>query len=209
MPVNIPDSLSVLLPAGNSASPGAIPGPGPRLSLTTHLPHRGDAVPLRGTNRPSGRKKNRAKGLFTVFLAVRSRMDAESLSSRSPRPLVLHDPPERTVNRPVETGGRASAPPRHRTGEPMSTPSDTRPSAPTSTPPTSTPRPPARQSPPTPATSGGSPAALAVRRDRYRRAHSLRAEVDDHAHHIVLPIGGEYRAVTMPAELGEQVRRRL
>ncbi|WP_280505084.1 hypothetical protein [Nocardia farcinica] len=80
---------------------------------------------------------------------------------------------------------------------------------PLATPPTSTPRPPARQSPPTPAPSGGSPAALAVRRDRYRRAHSLRAEVDDPAHHIVLPIGGEYRAVTMPAELGEQVRRRL
>ncbi|WP_040797061.1 hypothetical protein [Nocardia higoensis] len=50
---------------------------------------------------------------------------------------------------------------------------------------------------------------LATRRDRYRREHDLRAEVDDRAHHIVLPIGGDYRAVTMPAELGEQVRDRL
>lgn len=52
-------------------------------------------------------------------------------------------------------------------------------------------------------------AALTTRRDRYRREHDLRAEVDEHARHIVLPIGAEYRAVTMPAELGEQVRERL
>ncbi|WP_067854717.1 hypothetical protein [Nocardia shimofusensis] len=52
-------------------------------------------------------------------------------------------------------------------------------------------------------------AALATRCDRYRREHDLRAEVDDRARHIVLPIGAEYRAVTMPAPLGEQVRERL
>lgn len=52
-------------------------------------------------------------------------------------------------------------------------------------------------------------AALTTRRDRYRREHDLPAELDEHARHIVLPIGAEYRAVTMPAELGGQVRERL
>ncbi|MGK8512576.1 hypothetical protein ACRS5S_32745 [Nocardia asiatica] len=48
-----------------------------------------------------------------------------------------------------------------------------------------------------------------VRCLRYRREFQLPASMDPGSHRILLHIGVDYGAVTMPAELGEQVLRRL
>lgn len=52
-------------------------------------------------------------------------------------------------------------------------------------------------------------AALAERCGRYRREEHLRERLDERARHITVRAGSEYRAVTMPADLGEHVRAQL
>ncbi|NKY29822.1 hypothetical protein [Nocardia gamkensis] len=48
-----------------------------------------------------------------------------------------------------------------------------------------------------------------VRCSRYRREFQLPASMDPGSHRILLHIGVDYGAVTMPAELGQQVLRQL
>ncbi|WP_159837696.1 hypothetical protein [Nocardia sp. CY41] len=48
-----------------------------------------------------------------------------------------------------------------------------------------------------------------IRCSRYRREFQLPASMDPGSHRILLQIGVDYGAVTMPAELGEQVLRQL
>ncbi|MBF6206297.1 hypothetical protein IU483_19705 [Streptomyces gardneri] len=48
-----------------------------------------------------------------------------------------------------------------------------------------------------------------LRCQRYRREFQLPVSMDPGSHRILLHIGIDYGAVTMPAELGEQVLRRL
>jgi hypothetical protein len=51
--------------------------------------------------------------------------------------------------------------------------------------------------------------SLTDRCERYRRIFHLPATVDDAARHIVLEVGQQFGAVTMPADLGERVLRQL
>ncbi|WP_227981810.1 hypothetical protein [Nocardia spumae] len=51
--------------------------------------------------------------------------------------------------------------------------------------------------------------SLTDRCERYRRVFHLPAAVDDASQHIVLDIGRQFGAVTMPADLGERVLRQL
>lgn len=51
--------------------------------------------------------------------------------------------------------------------------------------------------------------SLGDRCERYRRVFHLPALVDDASQHIVLEIGAQFGAVTMPADLGERVLRQL
>ncbi|WP_282785565.1 MULTISPECIES: hypothetical protein [unclassified Nocardia] len=50
---------------------------------------------------------------------------------------------------------------------------------------------------------------LEARCVRYRREFHLPSSIDPTSRHILLEIGNRYGAVTMPAELGERVQRRL
>ncbi|MGW4350689.1 hypothetical protein ACWELJ_01225 [Nocardia sp. NPDC004582] len=50
---------------------------------------------------------------------------------------------------------------------------------------------------------------LEVRCVQYRREFHLPASIDPTSRHILLEIGSRYGAVTMPADLGEHVRRQL
>ena len=51
--------------------------------------------------------------------------------------------------------------------------------------------------------------SLTDRCERYRRVFHLPAAVDDASGHIVLEIGNQFGAVTMPADLGERVLRQF
>ncbi|WP_327118720.1 hypothetical protein OHB12_11245 [Nocardia sp. NBC_01730] len=51
--------------------------------------------------------------------------------------------------------------------------------------------------------------ALEVRCSQYRREFDLPAAVDTTSRRILLHIGTDYGAITMPAELGERVQQRL
>jgi len=50
---------------------------------------------------------------------------------------------------------------------------------------------------------------LEVRCVQYRREFHLPASIDPASRHILLDIGSRYGAITMPADLGERVHRRL
>ncbi|WP_067842187.1 hypothetical protein [Nocardia lijiangensis] len=50
---------------------------------------------------------------------------------------------------------------------------------------------------------------LEVRCAQYRREFHLPASIDPTSRHILLHIGTHYGAITMPAELGEQVQQKL
>ncbi|WP_067678031.1 hypothetical protein [Nocardia miyunensis] len=50
---------------------------------------------------------------------------------------------------------------------------------------------------------------LEIRCVQYRCESHLPASVDPASHHILLEVGSRYGAITMPADLGERVQRRL
>ncbi|GAB2633127.1 hypothetical protein [Nocardia goodfellowii] len=52
-------------------------------------------------------------------------------------------------------------------------------------------------------------ATLEIRCDQYRSEFQMPASIDPASRHILLHIGRQYGAITMPSELGEQVQQRL